>query len=108
MEVSKEDFDDKVREMNERHMRRMVKVFDDVEKRPRSERSKYWEKMMELSDSIPDDDPRLEPGYRQYALDGHTKDMIRAKYMKTNINGMANCMASIMAALGGLGDSKDK
>lgn len=40
-----------------------------------------WAGYEELAKEMPDDDPRIEPGYHQYDLDAHTRDVIRAKYM---------------------------
>jgi hypothetical protein len=55
-----------------------------------------WDRCEKLGSEMSDDDPRLEPGYHQYSLDEHIKDVIRAKYMLQGRKGMVDLVHLMM------------
>lgn len=65
----------------------------------REESESFWKEMEKISTEMSDDDPRMVPGYHQYGLDAHTKDVIRAKGMLKAKDNLAEMMACIQALL---------
>ena len=58
-----------------------------------------WKEYEKLAKEMDDDDPRMEPGYHQYALDAHTKDIIRAKGMIAARDNLAKVASMIGGVL---------
>lgn len=60
----------------------------------------YWKELEKISTEMSDDDPRMTPGYHQFTLDAHTKDVMRAKGMLKARDSLAQLMAGLQGILG--------
>lgn len=83
-----------IEEINIRNMQNFCDISDELPA-PKID----WDREYKLASEMADDDPRLEPGYHQYSLDPHTRDVIRAKYMlkaQKELADLTNLMCNII------------
>ena len=87
----------KMEECNIRSLNKIVELSESDFNNPRSDA--MWEEYEKLAKEMDDDDPRMETGYHQYALDARTKDIIRAKAMiaaKNNLAKLSSMLCGVM------------